>query len=65
MFKQNIFLLLIFPGIQFRLPCTPRTIFHGCQIVYWKRSCPQKHFSMGYVKMHGFNEILYDSREWG
>ena len=36
-----------YPGIKFRLPCTPRTIFHGCQIVYWeplnaKRMCPQK-----------------------
>ena len=38
-----------YPGIQFRLPCTPppRTIFHGCQIVHWdpldgKRRCPKK-----------------------
>ena len=51
----------IYPGIQFRLPCTPppRTIFHGCQIVYWdpldgKRRCPQKNFGLGYVKLHGF-----------
>ena len=32
---------------------------HGCQIVHRdplnaKRNCPQKHFGMGYVKMHGF-----------
>ena len=40
---------LKYSGIQFRLPCTPtpRTIFHGCQIVHWnpldgKRRCPQK-----------------------
>ena len=38
---------------------TARTIFHGCQIVYWdplnaKRSCPQNKFGMGYVKMYGF-----------
>ena len=26
---------LRYTGIQFRLPCTPRTIFHGFQIVYW------------------------------
>ena len=37
----------IVPGIQSRLPCTPRTIFHGRQIVHWdpldaKRRCPQK-----------------------
>ena len=37
----------LYPGIQLRLPCTPRTIFHGCQIVHWdplnaKRKCPQK-----------------------
>ena len=50
----------IYPGIQFRLPCTPpRTIFHGCQIVHWdpldgKRRCPQKNFGLGYVKLHGF-----------
>ena len=25
----------IYPGIQYRLPCTPSTIFHGCQIVHW------------------------------
>ena len=49
-----------YPGIQFRLPCTPpRTIFHGCQIVHWdpldgKRRCPQKNFGLGYVKLHGF-----------
>ena len=34
-------------GIQFRLPCTPSTIFHGCLIVNWdplnaKRRCSQK-----------------------
>ena len=52
----------LYPGIQFRLPCTPpppRTIFHGCQIVHWdpldgKRRCPQKKFGLGYVKLHGF-----------
>ena len=40
---------IMYPGIQFRLPCNPppRTIFHGCQIVHWdpldgKRRCPQK-----------------------
>ena len=50
----------IYPGIQFRLPCTPpRTIFHECQIVHWdpldgKRRCPQKNFGLGYVKWHGF-----------
>ena len=49
-----------YPGIQFRLPCTPpRTIFHWCQIVHWdpldgKRRCPQKNFGLGYVKLHGF-----------
>ena len=37
----------------------PRTIFHGCQIVYWdpldaKRRCPQKNFGLGYEKLHGF-----------
>ena len=42
--------IILYPGIQFRLPCTPpRTIFHGCQIVYWdplneKLRCPQKKF---------------------
>ena len=52
--------LTLYPGIQFRLPCTPpRTIFHGCQIVHWdpldgKRRCPQKKFGLGYVKLHGF-----------
>ena len=52
--------IIIYPGIQFRLPCTPpRTIFHGCQIVHWdpldgKRRCPQKNFGLGYVKLHGF-----------
>ena len=52
--------LNIYPGIQFRLPCTPpRTIFHGCQIVHWdpldgKLRCPQKNFGLGYVKLHGF-----------
>ena len=25
----------LYPDIQFMLPCNPRTIFHGCQIVYW------------------------------
>ena len=48
-----------YPGIQFRLPCTPRTIFHGCQVVYWdpldaKQRCPKK-IGLGYVKMHGFH----------
>ena len=38
---------------------SPRTIFHGCQIVHWdpldgKRRCPQKDFGLGYVKLHGF-----------
>ena len=50
--------LIYYPGIQFRLPCTPRTSFHGCQIVHWdpldaKRRCPKK-FGLGYVKSHGF-----------
>ena len=55
-----ILFFYMYPGIQFRLPCTPpRTIFHGCQIVYWdpldgKRRCPQKNFGLGYVKLHGF-----------
>ena len=45
-----------YPCIQFRLPCTPRTTFYGCQIVHWdplnaKRRCPKN--GMGYVKMHG------------
>ena len=56
----NFFSWVYYPGIQFRLPCTPpRTIFHGCQIVHWdpldkKRRCPQKKFGLGYVKLHGF-----------
>ena len=38
---------------------SPRTIFHGCQIVHWdpldgKRRCSQKIFGLGYVKLHGF-----------
>ena len=37
----------------------PRTISHGCQIVHWdpgmrNEGVLKKHFSMGYVKMHGF-----------
>ena len=41
---------------------SPRTIFHGCQIVHWdpwnvKRWCPKK-IAMGYVKMHGFHGKL-------
>ena len=44
-----------YPGIQFKFPCTPRTLTHGCQIVHWdllnaKQSCPQKNFGMGFVK---------------
>ena len=42
---QDYFLLL-YPGIQFSLTCTPRTICYGCQIVHrdplnTKQSCPQ------------------------
>ena len=56
-------------GIQLKLPCTPRTIFDGCQIVHWepldaKRRCPQKN-GMGYVKMHGFYGNPNRIREWG
>ena len=50
-----------YPGIQFRLPCTPapRTIFHGCQIVHWdpldaKQRRPKKKIGLGYVILHGF-----------
>ena len=48
----------LYPGIQFRLPCTPGTIFHGCQFFYWDPSgwetkvSPQK-IGFGYVKTHG------------
>ena len=60
----DFYLLPYYPGIQFRLPCTPpppppRTIFHGCQIVHWdpldaKQRCPQNNFGLGYVILHGF-----------
>ena len=56
-----------YTGVQFRLPCT-HTV---CKIDHWdplnaKQSCPQKYFSIGYVKMHGFyGNPLYDSRERG
>ena len=55
-------LVSTYPGIQFRLPCTPGTIFHGCQIVLWdpldaKRRCPKK--GLGYMKMHGFHGNTY------
>ena len=56
-----------YPCIQFRLPCiptptpppSPRTIFHGCQIVHWdpldrKRRCPKKKIGLCYLKLHGF-----------
>ena len=54
-----------FSGIQSTPPSNlgylapPRTIFHGCKIVYLdpldgKRRCPQKNFGLGYVKLHGF-----------
>ena len=50
---------MYYPGIQFRLPCTPRTIFHGCQIVHWdplnaKRRCPQKKFWFGLCEIAWF-----------
>ena len=57
--KARMFDSIYYPGIQFRLPCTPRTIFHGCQIVHLdpldgKRRCPQKKIGLDYVKLHGF-----------
>ena len=50
-FVGVFFIITMYPGIQFRLACTPRTIFHGCQIVQWdplnaKLSCPKKDVGM-------------------
>ena len=62
---------LLMPRMQFRLPCTPRTVSHGCQIVYWdpvnaKQISPQKYFGIDYVKLHGLHgNPLYGSSEWG
>ena len=49
---------------------TDRTIFHGCQIVYWdplnaKRSCPQNNFGMGYVKMRMVSMGIHSGFENG
>ena len=48
--------VFIYPIVQLRLPCTSRTIVHGCQIVYWdplngKRSCPQNIFVWAMCKI--------------
>ena len=54
------FAYLYTPASNLGYLATPRTIFHGCQIVHWdplnaKRSYPQTKLGMGYVKMHGFH----------
>ena len=34
-FSQREAWTSFYPRIQFKLPCITRTIFNGCQIVYW------------------------------
>ena len=51
------------PGSSLGYLASPRTIFHGCQIVHWdplnmKQSCPQNIFGFGYVKMHVFHSAI-------
>ena len=46
------------PASNFGYLASPRTIFHGCQIVYLdlldaKRRCPKN--GLGYVKVNGFH----------
>ena len=58
-YRLHLLYLPFTPASNLGYLAPPRTIFHGCQIVYWdpldgKRRCPQKIFGLGYVKLHGF-----------
>ena len=54
--------MAIYPGIQFRFPCTPGQFFMGAKLFIgtpcMRNEVVLKKIGMGYVKMHGFHGNL-------